>query len=390
MGAFPVRAARFVGLWRGLYLQFGGRCIPPSSMAETILITGGAGFIGSHVVDVVLAKEPACRVVVLDSLSYSGFLGNLVQHTDNPRFAFVKGDIQDGPLVDDLFQQHQPTRVYHLAAESHVDKSIVAPLAFVHTNVVGTATLLNACLKHWDKSAYAHNRFLHVSTDEVYGALGPEGQFTETTAYDPRSPYSASKAGSDHLVRAYSHTYGLPTIITNCSNNYGPRQHPEKLIPLAISNLLEGKPLPVYGTGTHVRDWLWVTEHAQALHLVAAQGTPGETYLIGGNNERSNIEVVHMLCAIADEVLGKDPGTSEKLIQYVTDRPGHDFRYALDTQKIAAHLGWQPTVAFADGLRQTFSWYLHNPEWLAAVKSGEYASWYELQYGARPAFQPKG
>lgn len=352
-------------------------------MSQTVLVTGGAGFIGSHVVDVLLSGATDYRVVVLDKLTYAGNLSNLSHHQADERFAFVRADIADAAAVQSVFEWHQPDHVLHLAAESHVDRSISGPMAFVVTNVVGTATLLEVATKFWGTTQSKLNRFIHVSTDEVFGSLGPTGCFTETTPYDPRSPYSASKAGSDHLARAYYHTFGLPVIVTNCSNNYGPRQHPEKLIPLIISNLLEEKPLPVYGTGENVRDWLWVRDHAEALVLVLQQGSVGETYAIGGNNEQPNILVVRTLCRLADEILERPAGTGESLIRFVEDRPGHDLRYAIDTTKIKSTLNWHSEKSFESGLRETFEWYLGNRAWVEGVLSGAYLTYYEKQYGNR-------
>jgi dTDP-glucose 4,6-dehydratase len=351
-----------------------------------ILVTGGAGFIGANfVLDwLALGDEP---VVNLDKLTYAGNLGNLAGVAGDTRHVFVRGDIGDRAQVDTLLAQHRPRAIVNFAAESHVDRSIHGPAAFIETNVVGTFTLLEAVRDHWsalpagERAAF---RFLHVSTDEVYGSLGPaDPPFSETTAYAPNSPYSASKAGSDHLVRAYHHTYGLPTLTTNCSNNYGPRQFPEKLIPLMIVNALAGKPLPVYGDGRNVRDWLYVGDHCAAIRAVLAAGRPGETYNVGGNAEMENVEVVRTVCRILGELV---PGRNyAELVTYVQDRPGHDRRYAIDASKIARELAWAPAQTFASGMRQTVQWYLDNRAWLAAVTSGEYQQWISLNYRATAA-----
>ena len=353
----------------------------------TILATGGAGFIGSNfVLDWVAATgEP---VVNLDKLTYAGNLANLESLAGDKRHVFVRGDICDREFLDKLFAEHRPRAVVHFAAESHVDRSIHGPGEFVQTNMVGTFQLLEAARAHWmslegaEKDAF---RFLHVSTDEVYGTLSDsDPAFSETTAYAPNSPYSASKAGSDHLVRAYHHTYGFPTITTNCSNNYGPFQFPEKLIPLMIANALEGKPLPVYGDGKQVRDWLYVTDHCEAIRVALAKGRPGETYNIGGNSERRNLDVVHALCDALQESRPREGGY-RKLIQFVTDRPGHDRRYAIDARKIRGELGWSPRETFETGLAKTVRWYLDHAAWVAQVKSGEYRKWVETNYGKRSA-----
>ena len=351
----------------------------------TILVTGGAGFIGSNfVLDWLEASgEP---VVNLDKLTYAGNLANLASIAGDGRHVFVRGDITDAKLVRDLFVDHRPRAVVHFAAESHVDRSIHGPAAFVQTNMVGTFELLEAAREHWvalpaaEKAAF---RFLHVSTDEVYGTLeDTDPAFSETTPYAPNSPYSASKAGADHLVRAYHHTYGFPSVTTNCSNNYGPYQFPEKLIPLTIANALEGKPLPVYGDGRQVRDWLYVGDHCEAIRVALAKGRPGETYNIGGNSEKRNIEVVHAICDTLDAVRPVEGG-HHKLITFVTDRPGHDRRYAIDASKVRAELGWEPRESFETGLAKTVKWYLDNADWAAQVKSGEYRKWIETNYARR-------
>ena len=347
----------------------------------TILITGGAGFIGSHLVRRMLRKYPQYHILNLDLLTYAGNLENLRDVENLPNYTFVKGSIEDEHFLDNLFQKYDFQGVIHLAAESHVDRSIADPMAFIYTNVVGTVRLLHAARKHW-KDNMDGKRFYHVSTDEVYGSLGETGFFTETTPYDPRSPYSASKAASDHFVRAFHHTYGLPVVLSNCSNNYGPCQFPEKLIPLMINNIQHNKPLPVYGDGRYTRDWLWVEDHAEAIDLIYHQGRIGETYNIGGNNEWKNIDLVHALCDVMDELLGRDAGTSRRLIHFVTDRPGHDRRYAIDASKLKNELGWAPTVYAKDGLRRTAQWYLDNAEWLHHVTSGEYLQYYEQQYAS--------
>ncbi len=352
----------------------------------TILVTGAAGFIGSNFV-LDWMREVAEPVVSLDKLTYAGNLRNLAALERDARHVFVRGDICDRAFVDALLAQHRPRAIVHFAAESHVDRSIHGPADFIQTNVVGTFTLLEAVRGHWSGLASAEKaafRFLHVSTDEVYGSLGPtDPAFTETTPYAPNSPYSASKAGSDHLVRAYHHTYGLPVLTTNCSNNYGPYQFPEKLIPLMVLNALDGKPLPVYGDGSNVRDWLYVGDHCSAIRLVLARGRTGETYNIGGAAERKNLDVVKRMCAILDELRPRGAGRYETLINFVTDRPGHDWRYAMDTRKIEAELGWRPAESFESGLRKTVEWYLANPEWVASIRSGEYRKWLETNYATR-------
>ncbi len=344
-----------------------------------LLITGGAGFIGSHVVRRFINAYPQYRIVNLDALTYAGNLANLSDVQDATNYRFVKGDITDKNFIQQLFQKENFDAVVHLAAESHVDRSISGPDAFIQTNVVGTANLLNAAVESW-KGSMAGKRFYHVSTDEVFGSLGAEGKFSETTAYDPRSPYSASKAASDHLVRAYNHTYGLPVLISNCSNNYGSHHFPEKLIPLIIHNIKNMRPLPVYGKGENIRDWLWVEDHARAIDVIFHKGSIGETYCIGGNNEWKNIDVVKLLCKLMDEKLGREVGESEQLITYVTDRPGHDARYAIDATKLKTELGWEPTQPFEKLLAGTIDWYLNNEAWLEQVTSGNYRHYYEQQY----------
>ena len=348
-------------------------------MKQTILLTGGAGFIGSHVARLLVTTYPEVHVVNLDKLTYAGNLENLKDIETASNYTFVKGDILDADLVQGLFEQYQFDGVIHLAAESHVDRSIANPLAFVETNIIGTLTLLNAARAAWN-GAWEGKRFYHISTDEVYGTLGKEGLFTETTAYDPRSPYSASKASSDHLVRAYYHTYGLPILISNCSNNYGSHQFPEKLIPLCINNIKHNKPLPIYGDGKYTRDWLWVVDHARAIDTIYQKGVIGETYNIGGHNEWTNIDLVELLCDKMDEALGRTLGSSRNLITFVKDRQGHDRRYAIDASKIARELDWTPSVTFEEGLAQTVDWYLNNEVWLEHVTSGAYQQYYQNQY----------
>lgn len=348
-------------------------------MAKTIIITGGAGFIGSHVVRLFVQKYPDYKILNLDALTYAGNLENLKDIEDAPNYEFVRADIADADAMMELFEQYQPEGVIHLAAESHVDRSIKDPNAFIRTNVNGTANLLNAALAIW-KNNFEGKRFYHVSTDEVYGSLGATGFFLETTSYDPQSPYSASKAASDHLVRAYGNTYGLPFVLTNCSNNYGPNQFPEKLIPLFINNIRNKKPLPVYGDGRYTRDWLFVIDHARAIDLVYHDGKDGETYNIGGFNEWQNIDLVQLLCDKMDEKLGLPAGESRQLITYVKDRPGHDKRYAIDAAKINQELGWAPSVTFEEGLSKTIDWYLENEQWLENVTSGDYQHYCEKQY----------
>ena len=346
---------------------------------KTILITGGAGFIGSHVVRRFVSKYPSYHIINLDLLTYAGNLENLRDIQGSPNYTFEKGDINDEHFIGTIFEKYEFNSVIHLAAESHVDRSIIDPLSFVKTNVLGTATLLNASRKHWKKNLEG-KVFYQISTDEVYGSLGKEGLFTEETCYDPRSPYSASKASADHMVMAYYHTYHLPVIISNCSNNYGPYHFPEKLIPLMINNIKTNKPLPVYGKGENVRDWLWVEDHAIAIDLIYHKGRPGEKYNIGGLNEWKNIDLVKLLVSIMDRKLNRPPGTSEKLIQFVADRPGHDMRYAIDATKITNELGWKPTTTFEEGLEKTVDWYLENEDWVKHVTSGDYQRYYEQQY----------
>ena len=344
-----------------------------------VLITGGSGFIGSHVIRLFVKNYPEYHIYNLDALTYAGNLENLKDIESCSNYTFIKGDITDEPFINKLFEAHKFESVIHLAAESHVDRSIKNPLAFVKTNVIGTMILLNAFKNIW-QSDFKHKRFYHVSTDEVYGTLGTTGLFTEATSYDPNSPYSASKASSDHFVRAYGETYGLPYIITNCSNNYGPNQFPEKLIPLFINNIINNKPLPVYGDGNYTRDWLYVIDHARAIDVAFHQGKNGETYNIGGFNEWKNIDLVKLLCELMDVELGRPKNTSEKLITYVKDRPGHDLRYAIDATKIKNELGWQPSLKFEEGLKKTIDWYLNNESWLKNVTTGAYQHYYEKQY----------
>jgi dTDP-glucose 4,6-dehydratase len=346
---------------------------------KKILITGGAGFIGSHVVRLFVQQYPDYQIFNLDALTYAGNLENIIDIENEPNYTFVKGDITDDLFINNLFQEQQFDGVIHLAAESHVDRSIEDPMAFVKTNIIGTVNLLNAARNQW-ANAPEGKRFYHVSTDEVYGSLGALGLFTETTPYDPNSPYSASKASSDHFVRAYGETYNLPYVLTNCSNNYGPNHFPEKLIPLFINNIINNKPLPVYGDGNYTRDWLFVKDHAIAIDLVFHRGKNHETYNIGGFNEWKNIDLVKLLCQIMDTKLGRSPGESAKLITYVKDRPGHDLRYAIDANKINKELGWKPSVTFEEGLEITIDWYLSNTEWLKSVTSGDYVKYYTKMY----------
>lgn len=348
-------------------------------MKKKIVITGGAGFIGSHVTRLFVTKYPEYEIFNLDALTYAGNLENLRDIEQMSNYTFVKGDITDDAFIGELFAKEKFTDVIHLAAESHVDRSIIDPLAFAKTNILGTMVLLQAFKKQWEGN-WEGKRFYHVSTDEVYGSLGERGLFTETTAYDPNSPYSASKASSDHFVRAYGETYGLPYVISNCSNNYGPNHFPEKLIPLFINNIIQKNPLPVYGDGNYTRDWLYVIDHARAIDLVFHDGQNTETYNIGGFNEWKNIDLVKTLCKQMDEKLNRAAGESEKLITYVKDRPGHDLRYAIDASKINTQLGWKPSVTFEEGLSLTIDWYLQNKEWLEHVTSGAYQEYYKKQY----------
>ena len=349
---------------------------------KNILITGGAGFIGNHVVRLFVTKYSNYKIVNLDALTYAGNLENLKDIDQSPNYIFEKANILDAENLKTIFQKHNITDVIHLAAESHVDRSILSPLDFVYTNVIGTVNLLNTAKEFW-KDDLSNHLFYHVSTDEVYGALGETGLFTETTSYSPNSPYSASKASSDHFVRAYSETYHLQTVISNCSNNYGPFHFPEKLIPLFINNIINNKPLPVYGDGLYTRDWLFVKDHATAIDLVFHKGKINDTYNIGGFNEWKNIDLVKLLCKLMDEKLGRNLGESEKLITYIKDRPGHDRRYAIDASKINRELGWKPSVTFEQGLEETIKWYLENTEWLQHVTSGAYQHYYEDMYSNR-------
>ena len=348
-------------------------------MNKSILITGGAGFIGSHVVRLFVNKYPDVNIINLDKLTYAGNLENIKDIEGYDNYNFVNGDITDLEFVRSLFGQHNFDGVIHLAAESHVDRSITDPLIFARVNVMGTGTLLQAAKEAW-KNDFSEKKFFHVSTDEVYGSLGDEGFFHETTAYDPRSPYSASKASSDHLVRAFFHTYKMPIVISNCSNNYGPNQFPEKLLPLFINNIINKKPLPVYGKGVNVRDWLYVKDHASAIDQIFHNGKLGETYNIGGHNEWKNIDLINELCKQMDDKLGREKGSSENLITYVTDRAGHDHRYAIDASKIQKELGWKPSLQFEEGLGETIDWYLENIQWLENVTSGNYKKYYKEMY----------
>lgn len=345
---------------------------------KTILITGGAGFIGSHVVRRFVTNYPDYKIVNLDLLTYAGNLRNLEDVADQSNYIFEKGDICDEQFVTSLFEKYHFDGVIHLAAESHVDRSIKDPLAFVKTNVIGTLTLLNVAKNHW--SDMSGKRFYHISTDEVYGSLGETGFFLESTAYDPKSPYSASKASSDHFVRAYANTYGLPIVVSNCSNNYGPNHFPEKLIPLAINNIKHGREIPIYGKGDNIRDWLFVEDHANAIDVIFHQGKDGETYNIGGENEWKNIDLIRLLCDVMDEKLGREKGSSQTLITFVKDRAGHDMRYAIDSSKLMKELDWKPSLQFEEGIRKTVDWYLANENWLNEVTSGDYTNYYQEHY----------
>lgn len=349
---------------------------------KKILITGGAGFIGSHVVRRFVTNYPEYQIINLDKLTYAGNLLNLKDIENKPNYKFIKGDIVDSAFIDKVFSEEKIDAVIHLAAESHVDRSISNPIEFVMTNVVGTVNLLNSARHQW-KDDYKSHRFNHVSTDEVYGSLGEDGLFTEKTAYDPHSPYSASKASSDHFVRSYHDTYGIDVVISNCSNNYGSFHFPEKLIPLSINNIKNNKPIPVYGKGENIRDWLWVEDHARAIDVIFHKASSGSNYNVGGHNEWTNINLIHLLCKIMDEKLGRALGTSAKLITFVTDRAGHDLRYAIDSSKLQKDLDWKPSLQFEEGLEKTVEWYLENEEWLQNVTSGNYQSYYEDQYGKR-------
>jgi dTDP-glucose 4,6-dehydratase len=351
-------------------------------MTKTILITGGAGFIGSHVVRLFVKKYQDYKIINLDKLTYAGNLENLKDIDHLPNYEFVKADITHAETIQKIFSKYKPHGVIHLAAESHVDRSIANPVEFIHTNIIGTITLLNAALTAW-KDNLEGKLFYHISTDEVYGSLGETGLFTEATAYDPRSPYSSSKASSDHLVRAYFHTYKLPVVVSNCSNNYGANQFPEKLIPLSINNIKNNQPIPIYGKGENIRDWLYVVDHAYAIDLIYHKGKIGNTYNIGGNNEWKNIDLIYLLCKIMDKKLNRPAGTSEKLITFVKDRAGHDLRYAIDSSKLQRELGWAPSLQFEEGLEKTVQWYLANDEWLNNVVSGEYEKYYQKQYTNR-------
>jgi dTDP-glucose 4,6-dehydratase len=351
-------------------------------MNKTILITGGAGFIGSHVVRLFVNKYPDYQIINLDKLTYAGNLENLSDVDKKPNYTFVKGDIVDAAFIEGLFTKYQFDGIIHLAAESHVDRSITDPMAFINTNVLGTVHLLNAAKEQW-KGNFEGKRFYHISTDEVYGALGNTGFFTEETSYDPKSPYSASKASSDHFVRAYKNTYKLPIVVSNCSNNYGPNQFPEKLLPLAINNIKNKKPIPIYGKGENIRDWLYVEDHASAIDLIYHKAANGKTYNIGGHNEWTNIALIKLLCKVMDKKLGREAGESEKLITYVTDRAGHDLRYAIDASLIEKELGWKPSLTFEIGLEKTVDWYLDHQEWMDRIVSGAYADYYTKMYHNR-------
>lgn len=346
---------------------------------KKIIVTGGAGFIGSHVIRLLVNKYPKYKIINLDKLTYAGNLENLADIESKDNYSFIKGDITDANFINTLFEQEKPDGIIHLAAESHVDRSISNPLEFVMTNVIGTVNLLNAAKEQW-KGNYEKHRFFHVSTDEVYGELGDTGLFTESTSYDPHSPYSASKASSDHFVRAYKDTYGMNIVISNCSNNYGSHHFPEKLIPLAINNIKHSRKIPIYGKGENIRDWLWVEDHAKAIDLIFHQSEPGKTYNIGGNNEWTNINLIRLLCTLMDKKLRREPGESAKLISFVTDRAGHDLRYAIDSSKLQNELGWIPSLQFEEGLEKTVDWFLENEDWLENVTSGNYLDYYKKQY----------
>jgi len=351
-------------------------------MNKTIFITGGAGFIGSHVVRLFVNKYPNYKIVNIDKLTYAGNLENLKDIDKKPNYVFEKADIVDDAVINELFAKYQPDGVIHLAAESHVDRSITNPTEFIFTNIVGTVNLLNAARTIW-KDDSEGKRFYHISTDEVYGSLGETGLFTEETPYDPKSPYSAAKASSDHLVRAYNHTFGMPAVISNCSNNYGPNHFPEKLIPLAINNIKNMKQIPIYGKGENVRDWLYVVDHARAIDTIFHTGRDGETYNIGGNNEWTNIDLIRKLCEVMDTKLNREKGTSASLITFVKDRAGHDMRYAIDSTKLMTELGWEPSLQFEEGIEKTVDWYLANEEWLNNIVSGDYQKYYEAMYDKR-------